>query len=520
MLAVCMGHIMALAGRAALAEPGVEVNGTSIYATHGIHQLEVAVPLSVGSWVVSTDGEFFTADNLAIAGEHHRRLKWRGAFAFSPWRGLDLGLSWTAMSNSSRPVLSSPTVNTGDPELSAKFAHVLDSKLALGALLQILVPTSEDGSGLAFNGTTVTGQALATYQPARALTLTLDAGYRFDNTRKVFSSSFAAGEETLMRFDGNIARTNALVGGLGAIGDFEASGRVTAAPFVEFVAAVAPSGSFSENHIAANLGAKALIKAEGLVELSAGATLRIAGAPSATSKLPGLPPWEAFVRLAFHPASATKADPAGIGPDHCDDQNACGDRFACVKNACLPVQEVIKEVTKVPPTFLISGVITDGSTGAPIREAAVRISGSENTLLTDGNGAFSSWPIAVDDGLVQISAIAPGFRPAQQNLTKGPAGETKTVAIQLVRLGKKVNGTIRGSLRDKGTGMPVVGVISIPSAGKTVYSNGEGNFAVELPSGRHELLITAPDMKPQEKQITVGPGEVVILNVDMTPQRK
>ena len=105
-------------------------------------------------------------------------------------------------------------------------------------------------------------------------------------------------------------------------------------------------------------------------------------------------------------------------------------------------------------------------------------------------------------------------------MTKGPAGETRRVAFPLTPVGKKVNGTIRGSLRDKGNGMPVMGTLTIPSVGKKVYTTVEGNFTVDLPAGPHKLLIKAANMKPQEKQLTIGPGEVVILNIDMTPQRR
>jgi hypothetical protein len=525
-LAVSLGLAAATADRAGLAAPGVAVEGSSIHGMRGIHQLEAAAPLADDSWVVSLGATFFRADDLAIAGEHHERSKWRAAFAFSPWRALDLGLTWTAVSDSSRPVLDSSTQTAGNPELSAKWAHALGAELALGALLQILVPTSQSGSGLAFNATTVTGQALATYRPSRRLALTGNAGYRFDNTRNTFSSTFAAGQETLMRFDGNIARTNAIVGGLGAVGRFQASPRLLAAPFLELVAAVAPSGSLEDSPVAANIGAKALLSAVGVVEVAAGASVRVAGAPSATSDFPGLPPWEAFVQLAFHPGAAApakteaKTEPAVVGPDRCDDRKPCRAHFACFEGACLPVKEVVREVVKAPPTFVISGVVSDSTSGAPIREATIRISGSESALLTDDQGAFVSWPIGVDDGLVRVSASAPGFRQAQRDMTKGPAGETRSVALQLVPLDKKLNGTVRGSLRDKGSGMPVMGTLTIPSLGKKVHTTVEGNFTVDLPAGPHRLLIKAADMKPQEKQLTIGPGEVVILNIDMTPQRR
>jgi hypothetical protein len=500
------------------------VDDSSIRAMRGIHQLEIAFPRANDSWALGTGVSFFAADNLAIEGEHHRRVKLRGAFAYSPWSPLDLALVCTSVSDSSHPILPSSTNTAGDPELSAKLAHAFGAELALGVLFQILIPTAWDGSGLAFDATTITGRALATYRPNRALALALDAGYRFDNTRNIFPREFAAGEETLMRFNGNIAQASAVVGGLGAIGHFEAGRQLLAAPFVELVGAVAPSGQFKDNPIAANLGAKALLKRAGLIEVTVGTSLRISGAPSATSKLPGLPPWEVFGQVAFHSEARPQRALASSTrePISCDEQRTCDEHFACVDGTCLPVKEVVREVvkTKVSKTFVINGVINDAATGAPIRGAAVQFSGFENTLLTDGDGAFLSWPFVADDGLLQISAMAAGFRQASQTLAKGPAGETKTVAIKLMPLGKQVTGHIRGSLRDRGSGLPTVGTITIPTTGQKVHANAEGAFAIELPAGSHQLLITAPSMKPQEKQISIGPGEVVILNIDMTPRRR
>lgn len=524
-LAIVLAALFTSVRGAAHADMGAEETDTSIHAMRGIHQLELAVPLPEDTWAIGTGGTFFSADNLAIEGEHHRRLRWRTALAFSPWKPLDLGLAWLVTSDSSSPVLSTSTQTTGDPEVTAKLALPVRSNLSLGALARVLVPTSAGGAGLAFNATTITGQALATYQPARAVTLTLGVGYRFDNTRKIFSSSFAKGEETLMRFDGTIALTSSVVGGLGVIGYFQPSHWLRAAPFAELAVAMAPGGAFKDNPIAANLGAKGLFR-EGLIEVAGGASLRLAGAPSPTSQLPGLPPWEAFAQLTFHLGGG--ATPAPTVPS-CNDQSSCRDHFACVDGACLPVhevtkeviKEVIREVVKAPPTFVISGVVLDAVTLAEISGATVRVSGFDNiTLSSDDKGTFVSWPIAVDDGLVRLSVSAPGYRPLQQNLAKGSAGETRILTLGLMPADRKVGGQVQGSLKDKGSGMPVVGILSISKMKMKIRTKDDGTFAVDLPAGLHRLVITAPNVIPQEKQIMINPGEVVILNIDMTPQRK
>lgn len=522
--AVFLALLFTPAGSVAHADARTEESDTSIHATRGIHHLELAVPLTEKTWAVSTGFTFFAANNFAIDGEHHQRLRWRAAFAVSPWRRLDLGLAWTVTSDSSRPILSTSTHTAGDPEVTAKLAFPVRSDLALGALTRILIPTSAGGAGLAFNATTVTGQALATYQAAPAVTLTLNVGYRFDNTRTIFSSGFPEGQETLMRFNGTIALTNTVVSGLGVIAYFEPSGWLRTAPFAELVGAVAPDGAFKDNLVAANVGAKALLRGS-LIEVAGGASLRLLGAPRSTSLLPGLPPWELFAQLAFHVDAGAKSAPTVTS---CNEPISCPDCSAYVTGAHLPVREAPKgvvkesfrEVVKAPPTFVISGVVLDAVTLAELSGATVRVSGFDSiTLSSDDKGAFASWPIAVDDEPVRLSVSAPGYRPLQQSLTKGRAGETKTITIALVPATKKVGGLIQGSLRDKAKGMPVVGSISILRMGKRIRTLDDGTFTIELPAGRHRLQITSPGLIPQERQVTVKPGEVVILNVDMPPQR-
>lgn len=495
---------------------------SSVRAMRGVHDLELAEPLPEGTLVLGTGAAFFAADDVAMPGEHHRRLRWRGAVAGSPWGPLDLGLTWSAVSNSSRPAVATSAQTIGDPELSAKLSVALDSGVSLGALLQVLVPTSEGGSGLAASATTLTGKGLFTYRPIPALALTAEAGYRLDNTRNAISSSYTGSEAVLARFDTGVALTNAVVGGIGVIGVIQASPALSAAPFVEVVAAVAPGGAPEQNPVAANLGAKALLGESGLIELALGTSVRLAGAPSVTSRFAGLPPWDAFVLVTYHLGDDRPA-PAAPEVPSCDELRACADRMACVGGECLPVQEVVKEVVKevvrAPPTFVIAGVVTDATTKSPLPGATVRFSSNENvTLATGPGGEFLSWPIAVDDGLLKITVAAEGYGTAQQTLTKGPGGETKTFAVALLTTSRKAPGLVKGSLRDKGTGRPVAGTVSIPSAQKKVRTEDDGTFVIEVAPGRHHLVVAGPNVRSQEKQINIKAGQIVILNLDMTPR--
>jgi len=79
---------------------------------------------------------------------------------------------------------------------------------------------------------------------------------------------------------------------------------------------------------------------------------------------------------------------------------------------------------------------------------------------------------------------------------------------------------LKGSISDAHTGKPVRATVAIAGAKARVKVDDDGSFAVELKPGRYELVISSPRHVTQTKSVLLRPGDVVILNVDMTPRER
>jgi uncharacterized membrane protein len=101
-------------------------------------------------------------------------------------------------------------------------------------------------------------------------------------------------------------------------------------------------------------------------------------------------------------------------------------------------------------------------------------------------------------------------------MPKGAEGETKVVTFKLTSLGKDAVGELKGSLKDARSGVPVKGEVFIPLIQKKFQADGEGKFSASMKAGRYQVLISAKGYTTQKKEIEIRPGDVVILNVDLS----
>ncbi len=503
----------------------VERVGTSRQGTRGIDSIETAQPLPFGDLILSGRGEYFRSTGFFAAGDRHKRAIWRGMLAFSPYGPFDLAVSWSSTLNRNT-ALQQATQALGDPTLALKASFPLVSGLAVGASAQLVMPTSEDGQQFASDALSFTGLGIVSYDLSPSLVLACNAGYRLDNSRKLFVEDFPAEQATMMRFVADVATANQIIGGVGALGRVAVSDAIFIAPYLEVNAAFAP-GTSGENPLRASVGVKTMLGARGLVELSVGGDYRLSGAPKEGGKLPGLPPWQVHAALALHmstlgaPVAAPhvcEASPA------CDAEHPCAAGLSCLTGHCGIIKEVakevVKEVVKDKPTFILAGTVTDVAAKRPLAGATVQMTGFEGTALTtDKDGKFKSWPLVVDEGILQLSVAAPGYRPTQQTVAKGPVNETKAIDLPLVPADKQTPGQLKGQLKDEASGKPVAGLVVIPALNKKIKAAADGGFEAELVAGRYDVMISSPRYTTQTKSIVISSGEVVILNIDMAKRR-
>ncbi len=78
---------------------------------------------------------------------------------------------------------------------------------------------------------------------------------------------------------------------------------------------------------------------------------------------------------------------------------------------------------------------------------------------------------------------------------------------------------LRGSVRDARTGNAVHAQLTVASTGQIAKTQDDGAFALELPAGRYQVIISAPTYVTQTKALELAPGEVVVFNIDLAPKR-
>jgi hypothetical protein len=89
-------------------------------------------------------------------------------------------------------------------------------------------------------------------------------------------------------------------------------------------------------------------------------------------------------------------------------------------------------VTRVAPSSGVSGVITDGLSGDPVKGVRLRFSDGETTAFTDGNGAFE---LELSPGRWRAVASKAGYENQTFAFEVEEGGELARVELQLQPLG-------------------------------------------------------------------------------------
>jgi hypothetical protein len=535
-LGACLGMTLGVALAASDAAAADEVATADIETRPsrdglaGIERLLAPKGLPVGDMVLALTGEYMQATGLPVSDHRHQRLTARAALALSPLAGLDLALGWFGSADKHSPGFPEPVVGLGSPSLLIKVGRDFAKELGLGLAAQLMVPTAGSGMRLAPEAFVLTATALASLQLTKAVTLAANAGYRLDNSRKVLAVDPDPTRDTILRFDTDVAKSNAAVVGLGIEGALSLSERLHLAPLLEASAAIHQGNALKDNPLRLTAGAKLLASLNNPLEIVVGADWRLSGAPGVNNRAAGIPPWQLFARLAAHLGQGPKpAAVACAGPRACVASADCQANETCGEGVCLRVKEVarevvkevVREIAKPTPTFTLSGQVANALNKTPISGATIKFSGFESTALgTNQKGEFEGWPMPVDEALLQVTVTAPGFQALQQTLSKGTPGQVVRLALAMQPVDANMPAELRGLVQDENSGRPLAALILIPTLGKKIRVDAQGTFAEKIPAGRYNVLVSAAGYASQGNPVNVRPGEVVILNIDLKPKRR
>ncbi len=156
-------------------------------------------------------------------------------------------------------------------------------------------------------------------------------------------------------------------------------------------------------------------------------------------------------------------------------------------------------ISRATNTGLVTGTITDVSTGLPISNAQIQIIGASSAnLFSDSAGQYSA---TVIPGSLTISISATGFNSASTT-TSIAAGVLVTYSPALLPIGvpptDPVNVSIKGKVFDSQTGAALPGVvIAHPTTGANTTSQADGTFVLTgIPAGDVALQFSAMGYGP------------------------
>ena len=194
----------------------------------------------------------------------------------------------------------------------------------------------------------------------------------------------------------------------------------------------------------------------------------------------------------------------------------CASSQVCDQQVCA----VVKVVETERGTFSIYGTVVDAVSGEGIGNARVSFGRMRSSPLSTapGTGAFESFPLPAGDGAVRVIIRADGYDEREVVVARGSKDARIPIDVRLTPTGHVVTGQVRGTVRDGRSGKPVKARVFVASIGRNVKPT-DGAFEVDLPPGKHEVLVSAKGYVTQRKRFTIHSGAEVVLNIDLAPAR-
>ena len=456
------------------AEPAAEAVGDSRDSLPGLGRVGVVEPLAAG-WSLAWSGGYGYTESVVSSADAHHRVGGVLAASLRPMPGLAVALRLDGRydRHTGGPVADDGWI--GDTRLLARASRHLSRGLDAGGQLAIwfpgrepLVPTLDATSA------DLIGMLGAAITPAvRAAAI---AGFRLDRSAK--SAPDAARFSDADRLALGVSDSNAILLGLGAAlrrGSIEGYGEWS---WDLLVGDAAPSPMQSP------------------MRLGAGARVRISDEWSAQAGLE--------VALSARP-------PVGAGdplvPVEPRLSLTAGVVWHLGKRGSRPTGTVD---TLATPTGTVRGRIV-APDGRPL--AGVQVRAGDATATTDADGRFELTGVPVGTAEIVIEAQAP-YQARRATVQVG-AGTAAEVALGDVPVERALPpGQIRGVVRTL-AGKPVAATVVVEPLGVTVEAGDDGAFRIDVPPGKYEVVLSAPGLATQRRQIQVEQNGVTVLNVEL-----
>jgi len=188
------------------------------------------------------------------------------------------------------------------------------------------------------------------------------------------------------------------------------------------------------------------------------------------------------------------------------------------------VKNVTPSAVSVIETADAAGIVFDDA-GKPVvgAKVTIKLKNHTGTAVTDGKGAYTiaKLPIGktaggrtvLDDTAAEVLAEVANKRPGSTTLTLGKGAN----AVPPLTLEPMLPpGQLRAVIINVATSRPVAGAtVTIDPGGVTATSGPDGKFTVDLPPGLYKLTVTARGLAPQELDVNIEQNGVAIKNIEL-----
>lgn len=476
--------------------PPMEPSGPGEWGGAGLWHTVSARAEGIGRVGLGASIEYFKAKDFLTAGDEHERLRSRLSVAVRPLAGLEVNAGVLLSSNRNRSFVPADSLTVGDPWLGVRYGYPLLKWLSAGLWIQSVFPAGSGMTELASDGISTRILFLFDFHPLPALRLHLNLGYHFDNTKRIFdyplttAQKFAAGvnphDQFLLR-----------LGGAWQLGPV--------APFLEFSldpAMGAEHLAFSDNPAQITLGVRGWPFADHRLHLLAAVDIGVMGTGPSGPEGVSTPPYNVVLAVGYcFGAEAPRIEVREV---------------VRTERVAAPAETCVGPEVAMPGR--VSGQVLDARTGKPVGGARVTVGGRiPSVLLSDPEtGRFITCPSAA--GPLKITVFKEGF--AEQSQVVLVTGQPETpVSFRLEPATGEARAALKGTVRSL-AGAPLMALVAIPAKNLKIRAEkGSGAFSQVLPAGTYDVLISMPGFVTQRRKVTLGAGDVVILNVELEPQK-
>jgi len=474
--------------------PALDPAGPTTFGQRGLYRSWAAQPYSEHSIVIGASVEYFKIGDFLVDGDDNQRLLSRLTLSGVPVEGLELNLGFSLTTNQNAAFDPTETQSVGDPFLSVRYGIALTDWFALGAGIQALFPTGQEFSQMSTEGISTRILFNFDFIPIPEALVTLNVGYHFDNTSRIFNYTINAAQ----LYSAGVNPHDQVLLMVGFAWQF---GPV--APFLEYGMAHAIGADnmgFADSPNWLTIGLRAWPLGDHAFHLLAGVDIGLTGMDPPAGKA-RIPPYNVILGAGYD--FGATAPPAVLVRE-----------VVRVEKVEVPLGTSETKVTLAKTGSRIVGQVLDAQTDKPIGSARVVMGGEEPAIfLSDPEqGRFFTCPTV--PGPVKISVHREGYREESQVVLVSDKPKTP-VTIKLHPTTGATFGTLKGSVRSI-SGVPLRALISVPARKvKLRAQRADGKFDQKLATGSFDVLISMPGYVTQRRRVKLSAGDVVILNVEL-----